>query len=336
MAAKMLPIQSELKSSRIFWAKETGPLEWAYTKMIRETNRTKKIYDVDPYAEVYQFRDNMYGIFSENADGHTDQWSYLVVGPEKAMLIDNGFGIGNIRALAEEISGKEVIMANTHASYDHSYGNFWFDRAYVQEFDAPLMEAQRNPHIWDYLFDENGKNIWLQFDREDLPKFHEYEIVPCKDHTVFDLGGGYKVEMIWMPGHQAGHAFFLDYQNRILFTGDGLESGTTAITGVSKKGDTYGPKYINVQSLQKQFKLLVEEHLDDIDTIFPGHGILDIESRVLPDVLKALDKILADPENPTRRKVKEKDGKVKAEYFMEVPGFTELKYNPKNILPKEE
>ena len=76
------------------------------------------------------------------------------------MLIDTSFGIGNFKALADRLSGgREVIVANTHASYDHSYGNAWFDKAYCHKYIAPLMKTNQNPHIWDYLFDENGKVV---------------------------------------------------------------------------------------------------------------------------------------------------------------------------------
>ena len=157
---KMDPIRSELKSRRIKWDKDTSAVNWAWLKEVRENNPTRRIYEENPYAEVYTFRENMYGIFTENADGHTDVWSYLILGPEKAMLIDTSFGIGNFKALADRLSGgREVIVANTHASYDHSYGNAWFDKAYCHKYIAPLMKTNQNPHIWDYLFDENGKVV---------------------------------------------------------------------------------------------------------------------------------------------------------------------------------
>ena len=84
---KMDPIRSELKSRRIKWDKDTSAVNWAWLKEVRENNPTRRIYEENPYAEVYTFRENMYGIFTENADGHTDVWSYLILGPEKAMLI---------------------------------------------------------------------------------------------------------------------------------------------------------------------------------------------------------------------------------------------------------
>ncbi len=333
---KMDPIRSELKSRRIKWDKDTSAVNWAWLKEVRENNPTRRIYEENPYAEVYTFRENMYGIFTENADGHTDVWSYLILGPEKAMLIDTSFGIGNFKALADRLSGgREVIVANTHASYDHSYGNAWFDKAYCHKYIAPLMKTNQNPHIWDYLFDENGKNIWLDFDRGDLPPVNEFEVIPCENHHIFDLGQGYEVELIWMPGHQSGHAFFLDRRNRILFTGDGLETGSSMVGYGAREGDVYGEQYANVSSMYHEFKALAER-MDEIDYLFPAHGILNVESRVLPAVLKGLEHIVNDPEHPPRKEEKlNKKGKLNVRCFQQVPGFTELNYNPDAVFPKK-
>lgn len=328
---------TEIKSRRIKFDKPQIPVNKAFEKWFRSSNK-KQIFEENPYCEVYKVRDNLYAIFSENADGHTDVWSYLIVGPEKAMLVDNGFGIGNWKALCERLSeGREVICANTHASYDHSYGNAWFDRAYMHKYGVEPCRAQMTAHIWDYLFDENGRNIWLEFDRADLPtENYTYEIIGLEDHHIFDLGGGYEVELIWMPGHMAGHCFYLDRHNRILFTGDGLEVGTSNIAAVTKGIDVHGPEFCNVQAMHRQFGEMMQMHGGDIDYIFPGHGIIDIEASVLKDVMKALDKIMEDPEHPTRRveKVK-KNGRLDVRYYMQVPGFTELVYYPGTVYPRQ-
>ncbi len=328
---------TEIKSKRIKWDKAQIPTNKAFEKYFRSSN-TKMIFEENPYVEVYKIRENTYVMFTENADGHTDVWSYLVVGPEKAIQIDNGFGIGNWKALSEKLAeGKEVICVNTHASYDHSYGNSWYGKAYMHKYGAAPAEALMEPTIWDYLFDADGKNIWLDFDRADLPiENYKYEIIGVEDHHIFDLGGGYEVELIWMPGHMAGHAFFLDKQTKILYTGDGLEAGSSAIAAISKGIDKYAPQFCNVESMYKQFKEMMEQHKDDIATLCPGHGIIDIEASVLKDVLKALEKIMKEPENPSRKveKVK-KDGSLDVRYFMQVPGFTELAYYPHMVYAKD-
>ena len=75
-----------------------------------------------------------------------DPWMYLITGPEKALLIDTSFGIGDLRGLVDEITGgMPTIVVNTHASVDHSYGNFQFEKVYCHEYAVPYLQKQMDP-----------------------------------------------------------------------------------------------------------------------------------------------------------------------------------------------
>jgi glyoxylase-like metal-dependent hydrolase (beta-lactamase superfamily II) len=124
------------------------PISAAYMKLLRDKDRSRKEFDIDPYAEVYRFRDNVYGILTDSLDGMGAPWMYLVIGPEKAMLIDTSFGLGNLKGLVETLApGMEIIVVNTHASFDHSYGNFQFERVFCHEYCVPYLRKQLTPHL---------------------------------------------------------------------------------------------------------------------------------------------------------------------------------------------
>ena len=284
-----------MKSKVLMEQEPVEQLSKAWMKELRLYNRTKKEYDCNPYAEVYRFRDNVYGILTDSADGMGAPWMFLVVGPEKAMLIDTGFGIGDLKGLVKEITGGlPLYVVNTHAHFDHCYGNCQFDRVYCHEYEAPYLEAKQDPHIWDYLFDGNGKNIWCEFDREDIVPFKRYEIVPCPDGTVFSLGGDYEMELIFLGGHSAGHAAFLDKKNRILFCGDDFISMRVGL-GVPKPGMPYGG-FVTVHEFKKQVEKLARRTAE-FDSLFPGHFILDIDSSAVMGMLKVLERIDHNPED---------------------------------------
>jgi glyoxylase-like metal-dependent hydrolase (beta-lactamase superfamily II) len=310
---KQRPINSPLKSRRFLWREPEYPVRWAFLKELREHDKTKKIYDVNPYAEVYQFRDNLYGILTESLDGMGDPWMYLVVGPEKAMLIDTGFGVGDLKGLVNEITGRmPLIVANTHAHFDHAYGNFQFERVYCHEYEVTRLEAKRNPHIWDYLFDEKGNCIWTEFDRQDIVPFQEYQIVGCPNGHLFDLGDGYEIELVFLPGHAPGHAAFLDKQNRILFAGDDACYGTVFVVG-PEPGDPYG-HYATVTAFRDELAKLVARR-GEFDGIYPGHGVVDMGTIMLVNILETCEKVIADPENY--------DSKTE----MTFGGVTRIRYN---------
>ena len=289
----MEELLTELKSKRISGVgiPEDYALIQAWMHEIRTFNPTRRIYRINPYIEVYEFRKNVFSLFTQNCDGAGDVWMHLIVGPEKAMLIDTAFGLGDIKGLCDLLSGgKELIVVNTHPHPDHGYGNCRFDKVYCHEFAADTLRKQ-DEHLWDYLFDENGNNRWLVFDREDLPVFKPYEIVPCKDGTVFDLGGGHEVELKWVPGHHSAHCMFLDKKNRILFAGDGICAHVSGEGSGMRPNDPYG-KYNNLECYRAELRKLYER-LDEFDAVFPCHFILDLPAKpLLEAMLEACDAIL--------------------------------------------
>ena len=56
---------------------------------------------------------------------------YLIVGSERAALIDTGTGMEGLREAVEEITKLPVSVYNTHAHLDHAAGNNEFDRVYM-------------------------------------------------------------------------------------------------------------------------------------------------------------------------------------------------------------
>lgn len=256
-----------------------------------------KFYDINPFAEVFSFREGIYSLYTESADGRGDVWIHIVDGPEKAFVLDTSFGIGNLKGLINELTGgKELIVANTHPHLDHAYGNCGFDKVYCHEFCAPMLEIQKDPKVWDDLMDENGNGIYMQFKREDVIPYKDYEVVPCPNHHIFDLGGGHEIELIWMPGHAPGGAVYLDKKNRILFGGDNFVLGLIMI-GVSplpRITRVYRNEYISVKPFRDEMVDLVKR-LDEFDVVYPQHGILEVNKQIVPDMFELASRIVADP-----------------------------------------
>lgn len=294
MIQQMRPIHGRSKARRLKWGAPQNAVSWAYMKMLREGNRTCRVYDVNPYVEVYRFRENLYGLFNQNNDGAGDVWMYLLIGPEKAMLIDTGCGLGDQRGLVDEITGgMELIAVNTHLGPDHSFGNCRFERVYCHEYEVDNIKSKVQPGMFDYLFDGQGRNIWLDFDKRDLPAYRDYELIGVPDGYVFNLGGGYDVELIWTGGHAAGHAMYLDRKGRSLFAGDDVCSDVINCGDGPRPGGFYN-QYRNVQTYRDCLRRLVER-IDQIDYLFPGHFMVNLESRLLLDILETLEAITADP-----------------------------------------
>ena len=321
-----LPIRTLQTAQKRVYEKE--PIDttcWAYMKLLRESG-LGKVYPVDPYAEVYRFRENVYGLLTESADGAGDSWMYLILGPEKAMLIDTSFGIGDLKGLVKELAGdREVIVVNTHGHYDHAYGNCQFDRVYCHEYEAPSLQKQ-DEHIWDYLFEENSeRGIWADFDRRDIVEWKPYEIIGCPDGYCFDLGGGHEVELVFLGGHTAGHAGYLDKKDRIFYAGDDIISMRVGVNG-AKPGLPFA-EFASVNTLCENLGRLAGR-LAEFDHVFSSHFVTDLENYSVVQMYEACRYVVEDPEHHFDYKKGEGDG---LRFFKYVEGLGTLCWAAKAI-----
>ena len=74
------------------------------------------------------------------------QFMYLLEGDEKALLIDTGWGAGNLREFVEKLTTKPVLVTNTHGHLDHSGGNGeWESIMMLPGAEADLFMCHRLP-----------------------------------------------------------------------------------------------------------------------------------------------------------------------------------------------
>ena len=143
------------------------------------------------------------------------EYIYLLEGQEKALLLDTGYGIGNLRTLVERLTDKPIIVANTHFHPDHSAGNGEWESVLVAPgwtVDAPSVN---NPGA--------GPADLSAFPHPD------YEKVSVHDGDSIDLGG--RTITVWeaAPAHCNSSLFFLDEGHKMLFSGDEFESQQTLL-----------------------------------------------------------------------------------------------------------
>ncbi|MBR5048253.1 MAG: MBL fold metallo-hydrolase [Erysipelotrichaceae bacterium] len=265
---------------------------WSFLKVLREHSDLLEFYpEINPYAECYKFRENTYCIFVPSAMASLgDMWNYLIIGPEKALLIDTALGLGNIRALAEHLAGgKEVICVNTHNHVDHIGGNYYFDKVYINEYDVEGLKRQMTPDYFpSRLLDENGQPKDAEFDPAYLAEFKEYEVVGVPDGYTFDLGDGYEVELMLLSGHTAGQSGLYDKQTGCFFIGD--------TTSALKEPGEKHPELCTVRSLRDHMQKALDKYGEQMTGIFPGHGAIDLHPVTLQYIIDTADRIIAHPD----------------------------------------
>jgi glyoxylase-like metal-dependent hydrolase (beta-lactamase superfamily II) len=215
----------------------------------------------------------------------------LVIGEQKAALIDTGCGIGNLRKAVEAVTSQPVMVINTHTHLDHLGSNRQFDE--IAMLDHPLSrrvaEHGVDHHIvQNDLFAENlvVKPLPEGFDPGNLalPPFQVKRWL--MDGDRIDLGGR-DLQVIHTPGEAQDHICLLDKANRILFCGDILLHGPvwTHLEGGSLK------------DLITSYRRLME-HFDAFDYLMPGHNEPWLDKDLLPETLAAAEKVIAGQVEP--------------------------------------
>ena len=89
---------------------------------------------IDQIHKIEQLNDHVYRI-DENGIANC----YLVIGSEKALLIDAGIGAGNLKKCVEQVTDKPIILAITHRHYDHVGGAWQFGTYYIHKYDSSFI-----------------------------------------------------------------------------------------------------------------------------------------------------------------------------------------------------
>ncbi|HEY1405808.1 MAG TPA: MBL fold metallo-hydrolase [Spirochaetota bacterium] len=156
--------------------------------------------------------------------------SYLVTGTERALLIDTGLGIGNIRAIAKELTSLPLTVVNTHAHPDHAGGDDQFPDVYLHRDDFRLAHViftraiREGVHTRGKIF-MSKKKITI----DDIPDFNLDRWLDAKPNALhplshgdhFDLGDR-TIDVFSIPGHTPGSILLLDRERGRIFGGDSL------------------------------------------------------------------------------------------------------------------
>ena len=221
-----------------------------------------------PWHAVSQISDHTYRISEplgavEPRFGIETVNMYLVVGQERAALIDSGMGVGNLRAEIRKITPLPCLVLNTHAHWDHAGANSQFAECAIHAAEVAWLAQEQD-------IGDTRQAMQSARARAVLPPDFDpasYRIHPAQagrilaDNDVIDLGGR-TLQVIYTPGHSPGHVAFLDRADGTLFTGDVAYRGPMFICfeGCDPPGF--------VQSVRRLAAL------PEIATLCPGHNDL--------------------------------------------------------------
>lgn len=151
---------------------------------------------------------------------------YLLCGAEKAVLIDTGLGVANIKKVTDRLTALPVLAVTTHVHWDHIGGHRYFDAIAVHElerdwlsvkFPIPLPVVKKNLMCQPCSFPADFH----------IDRYQIFQGTPQKilhDGDCLDLGNR-TLTVIHTPGHSPGHCCFYEPERSYLYSGDLIYSG---------------------------------------------------------------------------------------------------------------
>ncbi|MDD3402053.1 MAG: MBL fold metallo-hydrolase [Hespellia sp.] len=239
--------------------------------------------DFDWY-DVYKVPGDIYAIACNG------QWEldicYLVLGEDKALLLDTGLGLGDLKSLVESLTDLPITVVVSHSHYDHIGNAHQFDDVWCYNSPSCIETLTDGiPHD-DFAYELEDGMI-----ARDIPKDIDLDTYSIEGSTVtntlndgdiIDLGNR-KLEVLWTPGHTSDSITLIDSDNGILFTGDTYYPDD--LYAFSEDSDL--AEY--TKSMEK-----IRDRIADLNLkwIYPGHNEIINDINIINEVTTDLEAIL--------------------------------------------
>ena len=206
---------------------------------------------------------------------------YLVEGKTKSLLIDTGWGLGNLAELVQSLTSLPVNVVFTHGHPDHVNGAYQFSDLYITPKDEKLLNM--------FYIKETRQHILNRFKDVLPPNFSKSDWVNAKitdpslisENYIFDLGNR-KLKVIECPGHTPGSICLLDAKDKILFSGD-----TILAKPVLMNLETSLPLNIYLMSINH-----INKFSSDFNTILSGHDTKPVNTIVIEELINGVSDII--------------------------------------------
>ncbi len=192
---------------------------------------------------------------------------FLFEGEREALLVDAGFGSGDLKAFLATLTDKPVrSVVLTHADPDHTGCCGQFERVLMHPAELALCSSRG--------------------------KLDPAAAVPVWEGDRLRVGGR-TLEVVLIPGHTPGSIALLDRENRFLIGGDSVQSGGIFMFGEGRSLPAF------VCSMSKLIAMG-----DVFDVCYASHGEATVTRDILPALKQGALDVMAgriEPQEPPRK-----------------------------------
>lgn len=185
---------------------------------------------------------------------------WLILGRDKAVMIDSGLGLMPLRPTVEKLTGKPVLAVASHSHFDHIGGHHEFDHCLGHASEAHIMASPtpENTLAWGFL----DEKFFTAFPHEDFTiEGYSLKPAPLTGHLdegdVIDLGDR-TLQVLHLPGHAPSAVALYEAKTGQLFSGDVVYDGELLDELICSDKEDY------VVSMERLREL-------PVDAVHPGH-----------------------------------------------------------------
>lgn len=233
----------------------------------------------DPWFTVREIDEKTY-VISEL--GHWEKvHSFLLLGDEKAVLIDTGLGIDNMKRITDQLTNLPIDVITTHVHSDHIGSHGKYERLFVHEAEKDWLTNGIVGLSLEQIRQNTARDISIpvpeSFNPNTYKPFQGEPTGTLIDGETIELGSR-KLTIYHTPGHSPGHIAVFDEAAGYLFTGDLLYDKTPIYAFYP----TTNPVDL-VNSLEKLTRI------PHISMIYGSHNTLGLHPEILDEVKHAVN-----------------------------------------------
>ena len=222
--------------------------------------------------------------FAISEYGHWEQvHSYLLIGEEKAALIDTGLGIDNIKRITDQLTNLPIIVLTTHVHWDHIGSHGEFKNIYVHKDEEDWLVNGIKKLSIEQIRKDVSRDITIPtpetFNPDTYKPFQGNPTGLLNDGDEIEIGNR-KLTIYHTPGHSPGHISILDNSKGYLFTGDLLYDGTPVYA--------FFPTTNPVDLTQSLKKI---SNIPNVTKIYGGHNTIGLDASLLYEVGNAVEEL---------------------------------------------